>query len=123
MCQRGQVIALTPTRRSDHHGLGKCTVGAVEQQATLMWVMPMSPAAAEIDPVSRMLSSKLALPGSIRARIENDAHPEPCHSCARAAVNYARFSVLRLPPDHSPGFKSRIMLKSAQPKMAHLGLR
>jgi hypothetical protein len=39
------------------------------------------------------------------------------------AVNYARFSVLRLPPDHSPGFKSRIMLKSAQPKMAHLGLR
>jgi hypothetical protein len=35
-----------------------------------MWVMPMSPAAAEIDPVSRMLSSKLALPGSIRARIQ-----------------------------------------------------
>ena len=40
-----------------------------------------------------------------------------------AAVNYARFSVLRLPPDHSPAFKSRIILKSAQPKMAHLGLR
>ena len=70
MCQRGQVIALTPTRRIDHYGLGKSTVGAVEQQAALLWVMPMSPAAAEIDPVLRMLSSKLASPGSMRARIQ-----------------------------------------------------
>ena len=44
------------------------------------WIMARVRAAAEIEPVSRMLSSSFALPGPIRATgFKNDADPEPCH--------------------------------------------
>jgi hypothetical protein len=47
----------------------------------------MPRAAAEIEPVSRMLSSSLALPGPIRPpESKNDANPHPRH----AALCHAR---------------------------------
>ena len=53
-------------RRGGHHEFGERLVHAVEQEPRAL-VRPISRAAAEIEPVFRMLSSSFALPGPIRA--------------------------------------------------------